>query len=129
MQCSDNFKEKYNGVFDFIYSIESVSKIVGHYRAGRDDHETTIKTVLFNDVTFNPSKEFISYINGCLGIKLNKRNKQYSWKYEESEYVPGIAESSDYTAKYQKENISKLEKMIMKESLLDKNWINTISSK
>ncbi len=129
VECSEDFKEKYSGVLDFIYSIESVSKVKGYYRVGRDDRETTIKSVLFKDVTFNPSKEFISIINGTLEIELSKKNKRYSWEYVESEYVAGLAESSDSTAKYQKENISKLEKMIIRKSLHDNNWINTISSK
>ena len=129
MQCSDNFKEKYRGLFDFIYSIESVSKIEEHYRVGRDDSESTIKSVLFNDITFNPSAKLISNINSALSISLNKINEKYSWKHVESEYVAGLAKSRDYTAEYQKGNISRLERMIIEHSLQDKNWINTISSK
>lgn len=129
VQCSDNFKEKYRGLFDFIYSIESVDRIGGIYHVGRDDCEITHQSVLFNDVTFNPSAKLISNINSALRINLNKVNEKYSWEFIESDYVPGLAESRDYTAEYQKGNISSLEQMIIEQSLQDKNWINTISSK
>ena len=129
MKCSDNFKEKYRGLFDFIYSIESKDSIGGIYHVGRDDCEITHQSVLFNDVTFNPSALLISNINSALRINLNKVNEKYSWEFVESDYVPGLAESRDYTAEYQKGNISSLEQMIIKQSLQDKNWINTISSK
>lgn len=129
VQCSDNFKEKYRGLFDFIYSIESKDSIGGIYHVGRDDCEITHQSVLFNDVTFNPSALLISNINSALRINLNKVNEKYSWEFVESDYVPGLAESRDYTAEYQKGNISRLERMIIEHSLQDKNWINTISSK
>lgn len=113
--------------FDYIYSIKATYVVKGQYRAGRDDTESTTQEISFPFKKFVPSKTLINLLNKTLGMELSLQNNIYTWHSFEHEYVAGLAESLDDSKGFLLKNLSKIEEMIISNTLNDKKWLESIS--